>query len=252
MPVASPPWPSLPVQLQLGEGGIHLWRGEFRPDPNRPRDFTPELDEAEGLTAGRFLRRSDQERYAFAHHMLRSILGRYTGCRPRRLRFSLTPYGKPWLADPAAAAGIHFSLSHSRDVVLVALSRSCEIGVDVEYIRPLAELEALVGSVCSARERAGLAGLPAAHRPLAFFKLWTLKEAFTKAIGLGLSYPLPDVEILARPEEMAAGRPVRILAKTHPGWRGLLLNVGPDYCGALAAPKLAEAPRLWRYRDDPR
>ncbi|RJQ73889.1 MAG: 4'-phosphopantetheinyl transferase superfamily protein [Desulfobacteraceae bacterium] len=179
--------------------------------------------------------------------MLRSILARYIGCLPQQIAFSSNAYGKPALAGPADAEDIRFNLAHSRDAVLVALCRSHEVGVDLEYMRALDDLHHIIGRSFSAKERQYLDSLPADQVQRAFFLYWTLKEAFIKGIGLGLSYPLEDFTIERNVSMREEGDLYTITPKAGRCWQGLPLSPCAGYVGALSAESIRGAPRLWSY-----
>jgi 4'-phosphopantetheinyl transferase len=116
---------------------------------------------------------------------LRMILSRYIGVRPTRLQFCYGPQGKPALAGSDGMGGLRFNVSHSHGLALYAVTRSREIGVDLEAIRLDLDVERIAERCFSSRERSVLAALPAHLRAQAFFACWTRKEAFVKAKGSG-------------------------------------------------------------------
>lgn len=132
--------------------------------------------------ADRFRRAADRTRYIAAHALLRTALSAATGCPPASLTLARGPYGKPFL--PAAPA-LHFNLTHTAGLVAVAL-HSAPVGCDAEPADRHVEEGAL--SMMAAEERDWLRGLsPGAVRNRTFIRLWVIKEAFSKALGLGLS-----------------------------------------------------------------
>ena len=141
------------------------------------------LDADERARAARFHFERDRGRYVAAHAALRRLLARRTGRDAASLAIETGPYGKPYLAGTPGCA---FSLSHSEDLALVALADDGEIGVDLERVRPLADLEGLERQCLTAGERRVLDGLAPADRSLAFLRHWTRKEACLKALGTGL------------------------------------------------------------------
>ncbi len=157
----------------------------------------PELEWLQGCLpacerdrADRFLRPSDQCQYVAAHALTRLMLARATGDAggARSLRFLNGPQGKPSLEERSS---VRFNLSHCHGLVACAICRRVEIGVDIEAICRDAPFE--VEEACfTPRERDRLSRLSADERRETFFRLWTLKEAFIKATGRGLSQPLTD------------------------------------------------------------
>ncbi len=141
--------------------------------------------------AARFHFLADYERYVAARAALRLQLGAFLGCDPKSLSFQYTSYDKPILER----CGIEFNLSHSGDWVLFAFTRSGEIGVDIEKIRPIPDMRDVAKVNFAASEFALWEATHDADRVAAFYRCWTRKESFIKAIGEGLSCPLDSFEV---------------------------------------------------------
>ena len=120
---------------------------------------------------------------ARSHAALRLILAAVTGSEPRALRFATGYRGKPYLLDPRAP---HFSLSHSGDVALIAVTYDGPVGVDVERIRPDLEIAAFARNLVAPDEVGRIEALPHERRERAWFQAWTRLEAVAKASGAGL------------------------------------------------------------------
>jgi 4'-phosphopantetheinyl transferase len=157
-----------------------------------PETLWPRLDgllvTAERKRAARFLFDRHLRQYKAAHALKRLMLTSAVGgvVAPGSWAFETDARGKPRVAD---GAGLQFNLSHTRGLVACAVSWQVELGVDVENLDRRAPLE-LAGTYFAPAEQAWLRGLPTAARPRGFFQLWTLKEAYIKATGLGLAQPL--------------------------------------------------------------
>ncbi|HXT39247.1 MAG TPA: 4'-phosphopantetheinyl transferase superfamily protein, partial [Candidatus Angelobacter sp.] len=141
---------------------------------------------------------------------------------------------------------IHFNLSHSDGLALFAFARSHALGVDVERVRPIPEMDQVTARFFSARENAMLNALPAEQRIEAFFNCWTRKEAYLKATGEGIADALPRIEVT-----LAPGEPVQLLnvggdlqAASHWSLRPLLPATG--FVGAVAARARGLKPVCWR------
>jgi 4'-phosphopantetheinyl transferase len=243
-------WRSPPHRLRLEASGIHVWKGIFRPDPVQAKIFSASLSDEEKARAGKLLKPSDRERFVFAHGMLRSILGYYVGYSPKQITFKNNAFGKPALADPADREDIRFNLAHSGDVVLVAMSRRHEVGVDVEFMRPMSDVKQLISRNFSLQEKRYLDTLPADQLERAFFVHWTLKEAFIKGIGLGLSYPLEDFSIAPVRPGRGGEELYTVIPKTGPRWQCLFLSLCEGYVGALAAESIGQQPSFWNYHSN--
>ncbi|HSK45714.1 MAG TPA: 4'-phosphopantetheinyl transferase superfamily protein [Candidatus Binatia bacterium] len=139
----------------------------------------------------RFHFQADYERYIAARAALRLQLGAFLGCDPKSLSFQYTSYEKPFLER----CDVEFNLSHSGDWVLFAFTRSGEIGVDIEKIRPIPDMREVARVNFAASEFALWEATHDADRVAAFYRCWTRKESFIKAIGEGLSCPLDSFEV---------------------------------------------------------
>jgi 4'-phosphopantetheinyl transferase len=162
---------------------------------------------------------------------------------PRELEFAYSDRGKPRLGGHFAGDPLQFNLSHCEDSALLAVTLDSPIGADLEHVRYIPDAELLVDRFFSPREHALFHALPAEKQPLAFFNLWTRKEAWLKATGEGISERLREVEVSFLP-----GEPARFMAL--PGdageverWHLHSFTVIPGYAAAAAAP----APLLVRH-----
>jgi 4'-phosphopantetheinyl transferase len=152
------------------------------------------LDEAERARLGRFRRPEDAARFLAAHALARVVVGRALDIAPATVGFTARcphcggPHGKPTVAD---APGLQLSWSHSGGWVVAAVAHGAPVGVDVERLRPLTDIDALAARVRSPAERAG-AGEEGGDSLL---RVWTRKEALLKASGDGLGVPMADLTL---------------------------------------------------------
>jgi 4'-phosphopantetheinyl transferase len=131
--------------------------------------------------------------YIAAHALLRVILGRYAGVAPNDIVFRYGRRGKPELASPEQ--DLQFNMSHSRDMVLVAVARGRRVGADIEHIDEPGDISRITARFLSPRDRVAIEQLPADRQREAFLRCWTRKEAYMKARGDGISRPLDDFDI---------------------------------------------------------
>jgi 4'-phosphopantetheinyl transferase len=165
------------------------------------------LSDDERGRAERFHFERDMRRFTVSHGLLRIILGRYLGVEPGRLCFHYGTHGKPYLSPRSVHLPLQFNLSHSHELVLYALTLDRQIGVDVEYVRPIQDMEQIAARFFSPPEYAALCSLPESQKLEAFFNCWTRKEAYIKAIGDGLVHPLDRFQV-----SLAPGEPARLLS----------------------------------------
>ena len=154
------------------------------------RSLERHLTDDERQRAARFRFERDRTRFICARGLLRRFLAAELGVEPGRIRFDYGPHGKPSLAAEHADSGLTFNVSHSDGLGLFVLARNRAIGADVEKVRPLRHGRAVAERFFADDECAALDGLTGDAWDRAFFRCWTRKEAFIKAVGEGLSYPL--------------------------------------------------------------
>ena len=182
---------------------IHVWRARL--DLARcDLDFISQcLSGEEWTRAHRFRFGVYQDRYIAGRAILRTLLGRYLGSLPEKVSLSQTEWGKPILGGDMP---FHFNVSHSEDLMLIALSPS-PIGIDVEHIRPLDELDMMAKSVFSPEELDLWRRLKPEAKLESFFRLWTRKEALLKGIGLGITEHTQTVSVFFDTESDVATPP---------------------------------------------
>lgn len=155
------------------------------------------LNEEELHRAGRFHFARHRRRFTVAHAMLRLILAHYLKLPPSLLSFSNNQYGKPQLRN---ASTLQFNLSHSGELALLAIGSGFPLGIDLEFFsaRPY---EGIAQQLFSCTEIKALDETSRNMKPFIFFHIWSQKEAFIKACGLGLSYPTQQFDVPILPGE---------------------------------------------------
>lgn len=154
------------------------------------------LDEKERYRRFSFDR--DRRLYLASHATLRHLLSAYTGVAPEDLRFECNNYGRPELAANLGRASLRFNLSHTRGLAAYVLTRRLDCGIDVESATGRWDTDAIVEVVLSSDERMRLSGLPEAERRLECLRHWTVKEAYVKARGMGMSLPMEKCSVTIR------------------------------------------------------
>jgi 4'-phosphopantetheinyl transferase len=196
--------------------------------------------------------RARADRFAFPHlrarftagrGALRRLLGGLLACPPAEVALVEGPHGKPLLAPRLAGSGLHFNLSHTGALALLAVARGRALGVDVEAWREDVEPLELGAAVFSPAELRVLAALPPAEHRRHFFRLWALKEAVIKAEGTGFSRPSTDFTVAlaegGAPPRLVQGGPGAPGAPAAGAWELVELAAGPGVSAALAlAPPL--------------
>ncbi len=183
-------FPPAPETLTLRPGEVHLWK--CRLDFPRPADREL-LSPNEWIRAGRFHFTRDADRFVASRVFLRRVLARYLRCEPAEVRFRIGINGKPEL--DGVATMLRFNLSHSEDLMLVAVTYARSIGVDLEAMRTPAPCE-ISDRYFSPEDAWMIRTLPADEKHIRFYELWTRTEARLKASGEGIAddarTPEPD------------------------------------------------------------
>lgn len=197
------------------------------------------VSEGEQERCDRFVFEKDRRLYLLAHGMLRKVLSRYAPAAPQAWSFESNRYGKPEISDPPLERRLRFNLSHTDGLVACAVTTEVDVGVDVEDARRMVEVESLAPRFFSAPEAEALLRLPAAEQQDRFFDYWTLKEAYIKARGMGLSIPLADFSFDLQSE------PIRIafaetLQDDPARWQFVRIHAGPHHKLSVAVRRGAE------------
>lgn len=228
---------------ELTASATHVWRIPL--DQNA--DISGHLvvlspDEQERVR--RFYYPHHGRRYAIAHSALRRILAAYDDVDPLALKFHVGEHGKPELIAGGAAhrALLHFNLSHSGDLALVAVARHGAVGVDVERWRTNVQHLEIAERFFSPIECDALLGLPRVNPDdvlRGFFSTWSRKEAYLKATGHGISRGLHHFDVTTDGEraELLADR---LDPEAVTRWSMSHLVVGPGYSAALVSARLPE------------
>lgn len=215
-------WGHPPADWTLGPADVDIWLADVEQHALAIGRLEALLADAEWERVARYRHDRDRRRFVVVRGLLRALLGRYIGQPPRSLRFRYGPHGKPGLTPNGGMVGPHvdirldrpdprldlrFNVSHSRGRALFAFARGREVGVDLEFRRPLPDADAIAGRFFSSGERAALAALPPEARADAFFSCWARKEAYIKGTGGGMITMLRTFDV-----SLAPGDPPALLA----------------------------------------
>jgi len=205
-------------------------------DPAAALDRAPQVLSASELErAARFHFDRHRGRFVASRVALRELLARHLGADPAEFTFETGSHGKPSLpGDP-----VHFNLSRSEDLCLIALCEAAPVGIDVEFRREDPYLIKVARRFFSDSEVEELHNLGPDEQLPAFFRIWSRKEAYIKALGLGLSLPLDSFDVSLEPGDGA-----RLLATRHEPaalgrWNLRELEVDPRYASALCTQGVA-------------
>ncbi len=187
----------------LGDGTVHVWRTNLNHQHSEAKDKVKYLSMEELERADRFHFEKHRNRFILSHAALRFILAEYLSAKdnrmdPGEIQFEIGPYGKPEIVGTSASRkAIKFNVSNSRELLFVGVTSNRHVGIDVEFIRPVSELDQIISSRFSDYERAWLNSKHSNSRLNAFFDCWCRKEAYLKAKGCGFSEPMTAFSLVS-------------------------------------------------------
>jgi 4'-phosphopantetheinyl transferase len=235
-------WPSAAAPDSIGPDELHVWAIELGATVSLSNSVWKLLTPDEQAHAQKFQR--DEPRLAFilTRAALRTLLGRLLNSKPQDVPLVTAPSGKLRLTDELTS-DLRFNVAHTTGLALVAVTRGAEVGVDVERIRPVKQLDDIAARHFTAVERDAILAAP--QRDVTFFSYWTRKEAILKAIGLGLAAPLDSFSLPPPSDE-----PICIDVppiESFPGGRIWLQALRPsaDHPAALAVVGQTKTVQRW-------
>ncbi|MDE2049809.1 MAG: 4'-phosphopantetheinyl transferase superfamily protein [Gammaproteobacteria bacterium] len=193
------------------------------------------LSAQERARRARFRFARDQRRFLVTRALVRTALSRYASVRPEDWTFSTGRHGRPALRAPRITPALEFNISHSADLVMLGVTSGRTLGIDTESIAAReADIDGL-DRYFAPEESAALLSLPAGERRRRFFELWTLKESYIKARGMGLAIPLDAFRFELAGERGLILRMRPELADSPDRWRLWQLTLRCDYLAAVCA-----------------
>jgi 4'-phosphopantetheinyl transferase len=169
---------------------VPIWHASVKQTVEVVQKLEAVLSDEERQRAERFRFREHRRSFIVSRGILRDPLSHYTGIEPGRIEFKYNLAGKPFLANEGAVPEMYFNPSHAGQMVLYAFSWDRQVEIDVECIRPMEEMDLVAERMFSPSEYDRFRKIGAKDRLRAFYNYWTRREAFLKAIGDGMSFPL--------------------------------------------------------------
>lgn len=245
-------WPPPPHSLALPPGEVHVWSVMLDISPERRVMLAATLSPDEIARVARFHFARDRERWIVGRSQLRHILGRYLCRDPASLTFGYKcacgdphcthPHRKPFLAHNT---WLHFNVSHAGDRALVAVARDRHVGVDLERRQPADTLLSLAESICTSAELTTLRTFSVPTQTDILISLWTRKEAYLKARGIGLILSPQEIDTTFAP---SASLLLTVSNDSSEAARWSLIDIpfGLDHAAALATEGNPATVRYWR------
>jgi 4'-phosphopantetheinyl transferase len=192
-------WLEAPWPPAFPTGRVDVWRMRLD-EPAKAGCEISVLSPDEIARASRFHFEKDRVHFTRCRSALRGLLAGYLPIPATEIHFEYLTGGKPQLAAEQNPRALQFNVSHSAGIALIAVGSVHRLGVDIEKIRSDLDTASLAERFFSLRERVGIQALPSHLRVPSFFACWTRKEAFLKATGEGLSFPLADFSVTTHPD----------------------------------------------------
>jgi 4'-phosphopantetheinyl transferase len=216
--------------MKLCEDEIHIYRSTLEKPPAEVKQLEKILSPDEIEKAYKFKFETDRNNYIVGRAFLRNILNKYLEIDASKINFSYAEKGKPFIKDSI----VKFNLAHSKSYVVYAFTLEKEVGIDLEYLKEMPDAREIAKGFFSKDETHELDKVSEKNLELAFFNCWTRKEAFIKAVGEGLSYPLADFTVTLIPGD----EPEIIWIKKNPeeinDWSMINIEVKENYISSLA------------------
>lgn len=226
------------TDLALPSQEVHWWTVEASALAGHFASLAGRLSPDERARAERFRFEEDRRTFAICRGLLRTLLGHYLGRAPEDLVLAADPLGKPYLVVEQELTPIHFNVSHSHGRLALGFSRNLPLGIDIEQIRPLDDLDGLARRYFAPQEQRLLDVEDIGTRRAWFFAIWALKEAYLKGTGRGLTTPLDSFHVSPR-EAAAPGAGWFDVLSTESGrslgWTLLGQPQVPGFAAAVAA-----------------
>ena len=219
------------MNIVIEDCQVHVWQADLKTLSVYPKEISKTLSPYELDRASKFRFIKDQELFILRHYQLRLILSKYCNCKPHQLVFRYNSYKKPFISIPEFKQ-IKFNMSYSSDLMLVGLCRQKDIGIDIEKVYEIHDLENIAVENFSLQELKYLNGT--LDKTNTFFKIWTRKEAFIKATGKGMYHPLKSFCV----DINSSGSYEHLVIFNHPMesklWRTAELNTSDGYIASMA------------------
>ncbi|MCL5261267.1 MAG: 4'-phosphopantetheinyl transferase superfamily protein [Gammaproteobacteria bacterium] len=217
---------------KLAKNQIHIWKIKFSELLPQISCYWQNLTFSEKERANKFKVEHARNAFVISHGVLRKLLVGYLGGNPTDFSFQQNEYGKPSIENNLL--NLRFNLSHSRDLALFAFALNYEVGVDVECAREKIEVDEIAAKFFAKAEVHDLFLLPPNERQIAFYNCWTRKEAFIKAIGKGIFFPLEKFSVAVDTKKQGRAK-LTIMDESYASkpWVLYALDPAPEYYGAL-------------------
>jgi 4'-phosphopantetheinyl transferase len=222
-----------PEQLTISDYEVHIWIARLDDFEADLLPFVGILEKQERRQGTRFHFERDRKRFLTKRLILKKLLSLYLDTPPQFIRFGHNQHGKPHLLQPTRDTSLQFSNSHSQGLAVYVFGRFRRLGVDLESLQLLPEVDTLLSRWFPHLDASILQNLATQEKHLAFYRLWTLKEAYLKALGKGLGGPEDFVDSFPDDLKTSWYHPSMEFYRMH-SWSFQVLTPAPNFIATLA------------------
>ncbi|MRH99226.1 4'-phosphopantetheinyl transferase superfamily protein [Kriegella sp. EG-1] len=203
-------------KVKLENKVVHVWLIEAITLPDKLKEFSKTLSKDELQKASKFRFEKDRSVFITARFLLRKLIGNYLNVNPKEIDFDYSEYNKPTYLGNTE---LDFNVSHSNNQIIIGFSKKLTIGVDIEKIKNDFDALDLAKNVFSNEEVNALSTYSGTSLYRAFYRGWTRKESFIKAVGEGLSYPLKSFSVTIDEDEKASFISIESKQESKQNWQ---------------------------------
>lgn len=211
----------------LSPGELHVWHASTNITPARLVEYKNTLSENELTKVHLFEFEQARDSYIISQGALRILLSGYLGISPNLVKLGQRRKGKPYSIDEP---NLYFNISNSGMLTVIAFSRDSEVGIDIEQIRPLSDLDEMITINFTTREIKFINGKPE-ERTSRFFRFWTVKESYLKATGEGMRLPPDNLEFIIEKDRIRQLSVKGVFEQED--WNFKEFSTFPDYVGTI-------------------
>lgn len=238
-------WTSFTSQsITLKPNQVHIWYVNKKNHLENLTTYWSCLNDAEREKASKFRFVKDFNCSVIARGVLRILLAKYLDKNPQEIKLDFGEFGKPILKE---ITGLEFNISHSSNAIVLAFTQNNKIGIDVEFTKREIEVETIAKQFFSKKEITTLAAVDYNYKQQGFYNCWTRKEAFIKALGDGLSFPLSEFSVSLDSKKEATLLETNWNKKEKEEWHLTSFEPNTNYIGALAVKGKVSSIKYWEY-----
>ncbi len=231
----------------MGKNTVHIYLACLDLSYPQIKTMSKLLSPKEKNRAKKYYFKHDRVQYIARHGILRTLLGNYIKCSPERIQFTTNTYGKPYLKHVVHNKQYYFNISYSNDMGVFAFTTNQEVGVDIEYVKNIPEVNSIVDNYFSLEEKNKFKRLSMIQRQSLFYEYWTRKEALIKGIGMGLQYPIDRIDLNLQTLQTAIVDNRHTNFESKQIWSIYKLNLPSGFLGALALRNQIDSIQYYNY-----